>query len=217
MISGIPPSVRICAVGRSGSGKTRWMHRHWIAHAPRVIIVDQTGEWATLEPNAEFCFGFTHTCQTLSALSRRTHWRCVAVLDNDELYRLIDVLIPIPNITASPSLALGGIAIYLDEVDLVVPRLAPTSARSLNRRSRHAGLSVLSATQRVSNVSKEITSMCDAIGILALHEPADQEYLRSLMGTEKLVTALQWAGRPFHVACYYPQTGRLELLPPENL
>ena len=211
----LPPSVRGCVVGRTGSGKTYYLWRAWLAHAPRAIIIDQTGEWRRFEPHARFAFGFSDTLAGLREVARRPAWRVVATLSNQELYQLIDVLIPVPNIVASPVLALGGVTLYLDEVDLVIPSVAPDSARSINRRSRHAGLSVLSATQRISNVSKEVTSMADFLGILALHEPADVDYLESLLGREQTAEALAWAERrPHNVALYRPMTRQLVLLDP---
>jgi hypothetical protein len=204
-------------VGRTGSGKTMWMWRRWLARAPRALIIDQTGEWKKLEPHARFAHGLADTLRALREVSSRSHWRVVAYLGTAELYRLIDVLIPVPNISASPVVALGGFTLYLDEVDLVVPINAPESARSINRRSRHARLSVLSATQRISNVSKEITSMCDFIGIMAIHEPACMDYLESLMGRDNLSRATTWAQSPYHVALWLPQKRELLLLPPEPM
>jgi hypothetical protein len=213
----LPASLRGCVVGRSGSGKTVWMWRRWLARAPRALIVDQTGEWRALEPNARFAFGLTDTIRALHEVAHRHAWRIVATLSNEELYALIDLLIPIPNIAASPAIKLGGFVLYLDEVDLVIPTVAPESARSINRRSRHAGLSVLSATHRISNVSKELTSMCDFVAVMAVHEPACMDYLESLMGREKMRAAITWAQQPFHVAVYRPAQGALVFLPPEPI
>lgn len=193
------------------------MWRRWLAHAPRVLIIDQTGEWRRLEPGARFAMGYADTIRALQEMAHRTHWRIVATLSNEELYRLVDVLIPVPNIAASPCIALGGMMLYLDEVDLVIPTIAPESARSINRRSRHAGLSVMSATQRISNVSKEVTSMCDFIGIMAIHEPACMDYLESLMGPEMLGQATAWARNPYHVAVFRPALHELLFLKPEGV
>jgi len=210
--------MRGCVVGRSGSGKTVWLWRRWMSQAPRVLIVDQTGEWKTKEPGARFAYGYAQTLAALREMTSRSHWRIVAYLSADEVYRLIDVLIPSPNIDESPVIAMGGMTMYLDEVDLVIPvGNAPESARSLYRRSRHASLSVLSATQAISNVSKEVTRQCDFIGILAVHEPADVEYLRALLGHANAEDALAWANRPHHVALWLPQRRELLKLTPAEL
>lgn len=207
-------SLRGCAVGRSGSGKTFWIWRRWIANAPRVLIVDQTGEWKEKEPHARFANGLPETLRALREAVTRSHWRIVCSLDPQEIYALCGVLIPVPDIDKSPVIAMGGFMLYLDEVDLVVPINAPVEARSIYRRSRHAKLSVLSATQAISNVSKEVTRQCDFIGILAVHEPADVEYLTSLMGSENADDALTWANQPHHVALWLPQKRELvKLLP----
>lgn len=217
-MTGEPPgSVRGCAVGRSGSGKTRWIHRRWIANCPRVLIVDQTGEWRRLEPNARFSMGYADTVRVLKQVASERHWRVVATLDVEEVERLIQVLIPIPDIQKSPVLALGGFALYLDEVDLVVPLNAGPIARNIYRRSRHAGMTVLSATQRISSVNKEVTSMCDFIGVLDVHELADVDYLENLMGRAEWEKARDWIKQPYHVAVWRPSLRALILLPPEPL
>jgi hypothetical protein len=211
-----PQSVRGIVVGRSGSGKTEWMRRRWIADAPRVLILDQTGEWRKKEPMARFSVGYGDTIKALHEVAHRSHWRIVASLTLDESYQLFGVLIPIPDVYDSPATHLGGFVIFIDEADLVVPQHAPEVARSLFRRSRHAGLTVLSATQRISNVNKEATSQCDFIGIMAIHEPACQDYLRTLMGREKMEEALAWAEQPYCVAVFRPQTRELIKLGAES-
>lgn len=210
-------SVRGCVVGRSGSGKTVWLWRRWIALAPRVVIVDQTGEWKEKEPHARFAFGLQDTLRALREMVGRSHFRVVCSLDPEEVLALSRVLIPSPDIYSSPVIAMGGFLLYLDEVDMIVPINAPVEARSIYRRSRHAQLSVLSATQAISNVSKEVTRQCDFIGILAVHEPADVEYLRSLLGDDNTREALAWANQPHHVALWLPQKRALIKLPPERL
>ncbi len=214
-----PASLRGIAVGQTGSGKTWWMWRHVLSHARRLLVCEQTGEWQRLAPHARFAYGYDDTVAALRASASRPHWCIVATLTQDEIFDLVDVLIPVPNISDSPAAHMGGMTLFLDEVDLVIPQGAPEPGPSIYRRSRHAGLSVMSATQIISNVNKQITSQSDFIAVLSINEPNCVDYLESRMGRETWDEAAQWIAQPYHVALFLPKEPpgrRLQLLAPER-
>lgn len=206
-----PASIRGAVFGRSGSGKTVYVREQWFPHFPRLIILDQTGEWRKLEQeNGGRADGLEALVEAMKEKAGSRRWRIVADLDNDEIEQLAAILIPRGAVDRSPARLLGGLALFMDEVDLVAPVNAPQGIRSLFRRGRHAGLSVISASQRPANVSKEVTSQAQFLAILALHEKNDVAYLKQVLGAETADAALDWANSaPYRVAIYSPRTGEL--------
>lgn len=211
-------TLRAMATGRTQSGKTEWLWRRYLRRVPRLLIVDTIGEWSAKARRGEGPTDARHTVgvdETLAAmreLASVDQWRIIADLDREELVELANVLAP-RRIEASPVPALGGMAIYLDEVDLLVP-LGDSRLGGLWRRGRHVGLSVYSATQRPSSVNKEVSAMVDVYAVLPLDEVRDVQYLRQRFGREKADSGLQWAssGR-YRVAVF--AGGELHKLPPE--
>lgn len=206
----IPPaSIRGAIFGRSGSGKTEYARRSWFPHFPRLVIIDQTGEWQEIErENGGRMEGIGQLVDAMQSRAGQRRWRIVADLTNDEVGELARILIPRGAVHRSPARLLGGMALFMDEVDLVAPTNAPEGIRTLFRRGRHAGLSVISASQRPANVSKEVTSQAQFLAILALHEKNDVAYLKQVMGSDTAQAALDWANSAkYRVALYDPRTG----------
>lgn len=213
-MNGEPPdSIRGAVFGRSGSGKTYYVRERWFPHFPRLIILDQTGEWRSLErENGGRADGLGQLVAAMQAKAGLRRWRIVADLDAEEVEEFATIIIPRGAVDRSPSRLLGGMALFIDEVDLVAPINATPGIRSIFRRGRHAGLSVISASQRPANVSKEVTSQAQFLAILALHEKNDVAYLRQVLGAETAGEALAWANSaPWRVAIYSPRTGALTL------
>ena len=206
-----PGSIRGVAFGRSGSGKTEYLKRVWIPRIPRLVIVDQTGEWRTEEEkHGGRADGLPAVLAAIKERAPGSTWRLVADLDREELEELSAILLPRGAIDRAPSRLLGGMGLMLDEVDQVAPVNGSAGIRSLFRRGRHAGLTIISASQRPGNVSKEVTAQCDFIAVLALHERNDVAYLESVMGQEVAREALAWANSaPYRVALYFPKNGAL--------
>lgn len=209
-------TLRVIATGRTLSGKTEWIWRRYLRRVPRLLIVDTIGEWAASRAasiaGAHFTVGVEETLDCIATIAPDDTWRIVADLEREELVELADVLAP-RRIEASPVPALGGMAIYLDEVDLLVP-LGDARLGGLWRRGRHVGLSVYAATQRPSSVNKEVSAMVDVYGVLPLDEVRDVQYLRQRFGRENADAGLAWANSgPYRVAAF--AGGELARLPPE--
>ena len=209
------PTVRAFVTGNSGSGKTTTAWKLYLAKFPRCLILDQTGEWYGR------CDVYTSTLGTavdaIRKLAPRTRWRVAYTLDDDRFPELVQWLIPVPNVYASPILMCGGAVLLVDEVDLLAPAgFASIEVRTLYRRSRHVGLSIVSATQRPANVSREVSAQSTQIVAHYLSEPRDRDYMQDVMRwtPEQLARWLDWCRRHPHGAVWKEvQTGRLLLLP----
>lgn len=210
-------TLRVMATGRTQSGKTEWIWRRYLRRLPRLLLVDTIGEWVTkrresLGPAARHTVGVDETIQAMHDVAEHDQWRIVADLEREELIEVADVLAP-RRIERSPVPALGGIGIYLDEVDLLVP-LGDSRLGGFWRRGRHVDLSVFAATQRPSSVNKEVSAMVDVYGLLPLDEVRDVAYLRQRFGRAAAEEGLAWAkARPYNVAAFVQ--GELVKLPPE--
>lgn len=179
------PSERVFCCGVTGSGKTEFLARAFLPRARRLLLVDQTGEWIEREgPQAHVVYGYDQTAEALGDLARRDSWRLVCSLEPEEVETLtVRLLVPVPNPRAGYAANIGGMAVFLDEVDHLTPNAyCPIGLRHLWRRGRHVGLSVYAATQRPANVSKEVTSMCRWLAVLRTHEVNDLIYLRQVIG-----------------------------------
>lgn len=217
-------SRRVIAVGRTMSGKTEALWRRYLRYEPRLLIIDN-GEWrmkhtaGTAKLNGEVVsvYGAAGVADAmLDFAERRIHrWTIIADADRDELEAIQDVLIPPGRWEDSPVPDLGGLAIFMDEVDLSMPT-KDNRLSGFNRRGRHVQLSVYMASQRPASVNKECTSQVDFMMILSLDEPRDVDYLRSRLGNEKASGALTWAqSAPYRCGLYHPPSGQLWRLPPE--
>lgn len=210
-------SIRVLAAGMTESGKTEWLWRRYLRHAPRLLIVDTIGEWATsrrrsLPDDTRFTVGVDETVAALHDVATVDRWLIVADLERDELVELADILAP-RRIEDSPVPGLGGMGVYLDEVDLLVP-LADNRLASLWRRGRHVHLSVYAATQRLGNLNKEVSAMVGVVGIFRLDEVNDVQYLQQRFGRAQAEAGLAWArSKPYRAAVY--AGGQLHRLEPE--
>jgi hypothetical protein len=169
----------------------------YLSRYPRRILIDQTGEWSdpSRYPRAPGRPGFPGAdviVQTVPELSWALHkyapqgrWTIVCELDLDDLPELVDYLIPVPNLSSSPIYACHGAVLLADEVDLIAPpRSLRQEVRTLYRRSRHVGLSIVSTTQRPEAVSREVSAQSSQVLCLALAEPSAYDYMGALMGME---------------------------------
>lgn len=183
----------------------------YLSHFPRRILVDQTGEWSdpARYPKAPGRPGFPgadFVVQTVPELSWAIHklaptgrWTIVIELDLDDLPELVEYLIPVPDIGNSPIVACHGAVLLADEVDLIAPpRSLRQEVRTLYRRSRHAGLSIVSTTQRPEAVSREVSAQSSQVLCLALAEPSAYDYMGSLMGMEIETYLEGWTRRHPH-------------------
>jgi len=180
----VPATVRAFLAGNSGSGKSVRAWNLYLRAFPRRLLLDLTGEWESqADAVADDVAG---TVAAIRDLAPRGRWTVAAGLDAGQLPALVDWLMPVPNLRASPVLALHGVVILVDEVDLLAPPGMPTEAvRTLYRRSRHVGLSVVSTTQRPANVNREVSAQSTHAVALHLSEPRDVDYMADLMRWER--------------------------------
>lgn len=206
-----PPTLRAFIAGVSGSGKSVAAWSMYLSHFPRRILVDQTGEWSdpARYPRAPGRPGFPgpdFVVQTVPELSWAIHklaptgrWTIAVELDLEDLAELVDYLIPVPQLGRSPILACHGAVLLADEVDLIAPpRSLRQEVRTLYRRSRHVGLSIVSTTQRPEAVSREVSAQSSQVLCLALTEPGAFDYMADLMGTEIADHLAAWTRRHPH-------------------
>lgn len=210
-------TLRVLAVGMTQSGKTEWLWRRYLRHSPRVLIVDTIGEWGLKVNRGELSAvpvsGVEETLAAMRALAYEPRWTIVADLDREEVAMIGNILVP-RRIADSPVPGLGGIAIYLDEVDILIPQ-GDSRLAGLFRRGRHVSLSVFAATQRPASVNKEVSAMVDVYGVLRLSEVRDIQYLRQRFGRSVADRGLAWSqSAPYRVALF--AGGELFLMPPEH-
>lgn len=192
----IPATLRVFIAGSSGSGKSTAAWKFYLQHFPRRILLDFTGEW---DQHADVV---VHSVQELSVqmrkLAPRGRWTISAALDgDDDIEELVDYLIPVPRIEDSPIRKIGGAVLLIDEVDLVAPaRSMRQEVRTLYRRSRHAGLSIVSTTQRPESVSREVSSQSQQVMCLQLIEPAALDYMADIMRVDLSTLPAWWKANP---------------------
>jgi len=192
----IPETVRVFIAGSSGSGKSTAAWKFYLQHFPRRILLDFTGEW---EGNADVT---VHSVPDLALAMRklapRGRWTISAALDgDDDIEELVDYLIPVPRLEDSPIRKVGGAVLLVDEVDLVAPaRSMRQEVRTLYRRSRHVGLSVVSTTQRPESVSREVSAQSQQVLCLQLIEPAALDYMADIMRVDLSTLPAWWKANP---------------------
>ncbi len=191
-----PPTVRVFIAGVSGSGKSTAAWKLYLERFPRRLLIDQTGEWA------EYADIVVYTVPELSWALRKYaptgRWTISCELDVDDMPALVDYLIPVPQLEGSPIRLCNGAVLLMDEIDLVAPpQTARREIRTLFRRSRHVGLSIVATTQRPENVSREVSAQSQHVLCMTLVEPRALEYMAELMQTD--IAALSaWTSRHPH-------------------
>lgn len=185
----MPPAREITVVvGKSGSGKTNLIAKHFGPRHPRRVTFDATGETRALYPGATHVFGAQEASAVLARwLSRRvSRWHlCVGGTPGDA-ERVVSALCPIyDGKSFALSLAFGGVAVECFELDVFMPNnggLSESAWRVAFLRGRHVGLSLLVATQYPALVDRAATSQAGTVVTFALHEPRQLEYMRALGG-----------------------------------
>ena len=178
-------------------------------------MLDPLGEWSDFA-SAE-CYTVGEAVDAIRHLVKRDpKWTVVIQLPPDDLAELVNWLIPIPDLQRSPVLAMKGAAMLIDESDLVAPpRGMAEEIRTLYRRSRHVGLTLISTTQRPANLSREASAMSTQAIMLKLTEPRDIAYMVDTLGLEAAtVTEWQrWTRLHRHGGLWWQRDGsRLQLM-----
>jgi len=192
-----PPTLRVFVAGCSGSGKTTWAWRLFVARFPRRLVWDVTGEWTGRADVEAHDVASLHGA--LAGVARRGRWTIRLTADLGELAGVARYLVPVPDVSRSPVRALGGAVLLADEADLWAPPggLAE-GVRTLWRRSRHAGLSIVACTQRPEAVSREVSAQSRYVLVLRQVEPRAYDYLGRLLGCDLRPGLLAWTEREPH-------------------
>lgn len=208
---------KITAVGKSGSGKTLFLFRHFVTPLPRVLVVDRTGEWPRKLPDAPRAIGFDATMRMLQALAPQSHWKAIAYLETPDVVRLMHVLVPLGMATDSPCQAVGGMAILLDEIHTHMTAQSAGPLLTPYRMGRHAGLTILAADQSPSLVNKEVFRGADVVALFRVTTRNDINYMLEEMPGDDGDRAVEWArSAPYRYALWFPDTETLELREPDQ-
>ncbi len=204
-----PPTVRAFIAGVSGSGKSTAAWRIYLERFPRRILIDQTGEWS--ERADVVVYDTPEFSWALRKYAPTGRWTIsYPIMGDEDFASLVDYLIPVPDTESSPVRMVGGAVILVDEVDLIAPpRTSKREVRTLMRRSRHAGLSVVSCTQRPESVSREVSAQSQHILCLQLVEPDAYDYMGKVMRADLRTSLPEWTSRHPHGGLWRePLTGK---------
>lgn len=192
-----PASVRAFIAGVSGSGKSTAAWELYLKHFPRRILLDQTGEW--VDEADVVVYDVQEFSWALRKFAPTGKWTISVEILPEDVAPLVDYLIPVPNVQDSPIRICHGAVMLVDEVDLVAPpHTAKREVRTLWRRSRHIGLSVVATTQRPESVSREVTAQSQHVLCLQLVEPSAYEYMSNIMRTDLTRVLPEWTTRHPH-------------------
>lgn len=213
-----PPTLRAFLAGASGTGKSRGAWTHYLAPFPRRLLIDLTGEWEQPKPwgypGADLTvYDAAELAQALKKLAPRGRWTISCSIGLEQMPDLVAYLLPVPDLAQSPIRTVGGAVLLVDEVDLVAPpRSLREEVRTLWRRSRHVGLSIVATTQRPEAVSREVSAQSHHALCLKLVEPSGIAYMQNLMGT-RLDGLEAWCQRHPHGGLWKNlQTGTIRWL-----
>lgn len=191
----LPASDRVLAVGDTGTGKSYFLSRQILPRYARVIVLDVTGEmWlkrAELGGRAVQVETAAEVVRAVQALAPvRTPWRIYTALTEAETIKLCEVLVP-ERIATAPSLsrAVGGLAVYCDELEVLAAHNAPPIVGGLWNRGRHVSLTIIGATQYPASVKPLVRGASRLFIVGQLSDPNAVDYLRRA-GFPEIV--MQW-------------------------
>lgn len=182
-----PPRVNYVefSCGRKGEGKSHLLARR-AANFPRRLVWDFADEFFGVYPDAYECLTFAHVCDALedAALEKKKRWTIVASLSVDDIARVCALLSPAGRPRSGVAAAAGGVCVECGECEIVAPnsKAFRPAISELIHRGRHSRVSVLFGTRRPRDVSRLMTSQADVITCFRQQEPADVEYLASVIG-----------------------------------
>lgn len=176
------PSDRVFACGDTGTGKSYFLSRQVLPRYPRSIILDVTGEmWQQRKALGAgvLCESAAEVVAAVRKLARRPAWRVYAVLSRTETHALAGVLTPEERIASAPSLsrAVGGLALYCDELETLAGHASPEVVNGLWNRGRHVGLTIIGATQYPASVKPLVRGASRLFVVGQLSDPNAIDYL----------------------------------------
>lgn len=106
--------------------------------------------------------------------------------------------------------AMRNVLLVVDELDLfMTARSVPESFRTLVEQGRHRGISVWGATRRTARIPADLSAQADVLYIGRMHEPADLDYWRKVIGRDNARALLQL--RPYHFLVWTPDRPAFEI------
>jgi hypothetical protein len=164
----------ITVLGQSGSGKSSWVQAR-LASLPRFILWDTLGEYV----------GFT-VCESRAELYKHITKRSTGLFqviyngtdENEEesmdwICQLVEQI--------------ENLCFIVEEVDQYAsPGVIPAGLRSLLKRGRHRGISMVFVTRRPAEVNRLITAQSKRFVLFRVVEPNDLRYLRTFVGDHAL-------------------------------
>jgi len=190
----LPPSDRVFAVGDTGTGKSYFLSRQVLPRYARVIVLDVTGEmWlqrAALAGRAVQVDSAAAVVRQVQALAPlRSPWRIYAALTEAETVKLCTALVP-ERIATAPSLsrAVGGLAVYCDELETVAGHSSDPMVNGLWNRGRHVYLTIIGATQYPTSVKPLVRGASRLFVVGQLGDPNAVDYLRRAGMPEKVMS-----------------------------
>lgn len=204
-----PPSTRVTIVGRTGSGKSTALLALFAERYPRVVVLDFLGtQWPAWD-GAHVVYRMADARAWLAREAPRgRRWRLVCCFpqDSDDVTALFQLLAPDPRTGGGFPKAVGGVALLNDELSQVAGASCPPIVRGAWSQGRHVGLTVLGASQRISQVARIVTASTEWLGVCQQHEPLDMDVVAAYLPEEGLraVEALP----PFGLVLYNTMQGR---------
>jgi len=180
----LPASDRVFAVGDTGTGKSYFLSRRILPRYARVIVLDVTGEmWLKRSELGGRVILVETAAEVVRAVQRlapsRGAWRIYAALTEAETVKLCAALVP-ERIATAPSLsrAVGGLALYCDELETVAGHSSDAVVNGLWNRGRHVSLTVIGATQYPASVKPLVRGASRLFIVGQLGDPNAVDYLR---------------------------------------
>lgn len=203
-----PPSTRVTIVGRTGSGKSTALKVLFAEQYPRVVVLDHLGtQWPRWQ-GAQVVYHYAEAVTLFRKLAARPRWRvvCCFAQDSEDVAQLFTLLAPDPRLGGGFPRAVRGVALLNDELAQVVPTSSAPIIRAAWSQGRHVGLSVLGASQRISQVARIVTASTEWLGVCQQHEPLDMEVVASYLSADAMqaVEGLP----PFGLVLWNTTTGR---------
>lgn len=209
-------SLRVSVFGMTTSGKRVALWNNFVSIHRRVLIVDSLGEWVESPVKGLRVDGIE---ETLWAIDKATNagnaWRIITCLDEQSISKLARIIVPNKAYENSAVAAMGGMALYLPEVDQQIAPHVYDRVRDLWRRGRHVGLSCYADTQSISSCSKEVVKNVDALGMMATTHSTDLDvFEKEIRDPDSFKKAQEWGLRPYHLSLWWPRKRVLTLVPP---
>jgi DNA helicase HerA-like ATPase len=181
----------VFAFGKTGSGKTYFL-RNLVRRAPRLLVVDVTGDYAELHCRTVTAAGDVAAAfRAAGAGPCRIRYAADLHLAGLRSYlRAADRASDIPAgiarmgpAAAAVAFATGDVVLVLDELSFWCrPGITPEPLALVATMGRHRGVSLLGGAQRPALVSRLVTSQRDVAVFFRLTEPIDLDYAREQLG-----------------------------------